>query len=48
VSNESAVRVLVVDPAVWLDTACRVAGRSLTEDEWREVLPDRPYAPACT
>ena len=27
--------------------ACRVAGRSLTRDEWRDVLPTRPYRRVC-
>lgn len=31
----------------WARHACDVAGRSLTRAEWREELPDRPYAPAC-
>jgi WD40 repeat protein len=32
----------------WSAEACRVAGRTLTTDEWARYLPDRPYAPACT
>ena len=27
--------------------ACAVAGRKLTRAEWNDVLPGRPYAPAC-
>jgi WD40 repeat protein len=27
--------------------ACRVAGRTLTRDEWNDVLPDRPYRHVC-
>jgi len=27
--------------------ACRVAGRSLSRDEWRAVLPNQPYRPIC-
>jgi hypothetical protein len=34
-------------PAVWERHACAVAGRTLTRAEWEDVLPDRPYAPAC-
>jgi class 3 adenylate cyclase len=33
--------------AVWAERACRTAGRTLTRDEWRQFLPDRPYRPAC-
>jgi WD40 repeat protein len=27
--------------------ACTVAGRDLTEAEWRGIFPDRPYRPVC-
>ena len=27
--------------------ACAVAGRDMTPDEWRHVLPDRPYRRGC-
>jgi class 3 adenylate cyclase/WD40 repeat protein len=36
-----------VTPASWLATACRLAGRDLTEAEWRQYLPDRPYRRTC-
>jgi hypothetical protein len=36
-----------VRPADWERRACAVAGRQLTRAEWRELLPDRPYTPAC-
>jgi hypothetical protein len=36
-----------VDPASWLKRACAVAGRPLTQQEWREFLPGRPYQPSC-
>jgi WD40 repeat protein len=31
----------------WKQRACTVAGRPLTRGEWAELLPDRPYRPAC-
>jgi WD40 repeat protein len=31
----------------WLARACQVAGRSLTQQEWRGLLPDRPYHATC-
>ncbi len=31
----------------WQERACIIAGRSLTEDEWKAFLPDEPYRPAC-
>jgi WD40 repeat protein len=36
-----------IDPELWKERACVVAGRTLTLDEWRELLPDRSYEPAC-
>src|SRR4029453_12864286 len=36
-----------VDPASWLKRACAVAGRRLTEQEWQDLLPGRPYQPSC-
>lgn len=35
------------DPDIWLTRACTIAGRGLTEEEWREVFDTRPYDPAC-
>jgi WD40 repeat protein len=29
------------------DFACQVAGRAMTRDEWRELLPNQPYRPVC-
>ena len=40
-------QVIVADPAAWMERACQVAGRVLTEQEWRNLLGARPYAPAC-
>jgi len=31
----------------WIDSACTVAGRNLTPDEWRDALGDRPYSETC-
>ena len=36
-----------VDPESWARRACEVANRTLTEEEWEQFLPDRPYEPAC-
>jgi len=35
------------DPDIWLDRACAVPGRGLSEQEWQAVFGDRPYDPAC-
>ncbi len=31
----------------WVARACRLAGRNLTHDEWRQFLPGRPYEGTC-
>jgi WD40 repeat protein/DNA-binding SARP family transcriptional activator len=36
-----------VNPASWLQRACAVAGRRLTQQEWQDFLPGRPYQPSC-
>ncbi|MEU1973531.1 BTAD domain-containing putative transcriptional regulator [Microbacterium sp. NPDC019599] len=36
------------DPEIWLERACDIAGRDLTQEEWATVFEDRPYDPACT
>jgi WD40 repeat protein len=36
-----------VDPDHWKQRACSVAGRSLTREQWEELLPRRGYQPAC-
>jgi WD40 repeat protein/DNA-binding SARP family transcriptional activator len=41
------VLVWDMDPDRWKQQACTVAGRSLTREEWRELLPGRRYQPAC-
>jgi hypothetical protein len=36
------------DPKSWVTTACRIAGRNLTQAEWHQYLPDRPYQRTCS
>ncbi len=36
-----------LDPNQWRDAACAIAGRELTEGEWRQYLPDRDPYPLC-
>jgi WD40 repeat protein len=31
----------------WIEFACRVAGRNLTDAEWRDTFGDRPYRETC-
>jgi WD domain, G-beta repeat len=46
--------IALIGPTAWTDdvedlgsTLCRVAGRGLTEDEWGEFVPFKPYDPGC-
>jgi WD40 repeat protein len=32
----------------WIEFACRVTGRNLTDAEWRDAFRDRPYRQTCT
>jgi WD40 repeat protein len=45
--QDGTVLLWDVDPASWLKRACAVAGRRLTQQEWQEFLPGRPYQPSC-
>ncbi|WP_169312929.1 BTAD domain-containing putative transcriptional regulator [Intrasporangium calvum] len=47
-SLDGTVRTWDPRPSAWVAAACRMAGRDLTEDEWRSYLPDRDYAPVCS
>ena len=31
----------------WIEVACAIAGRNLTEDEWSDAFDDRPYRETC-
>ena len=31
----------------WGERACAIAGRNLTDDEWDQFFPRRPYEPTC-
>ena len=33
--------------ATWVERACRIAGRNLARDEWRQFFADRPYEVTC-
>ena len=47
VYDSGAAFVWNMDPNHWKQRACAVVGRSLTREEWTELLPDRRYQPAC-
>ncbi|MDF5755349.1 protein kinase [Spongiactinospora sp. TRM90649] len=44
---DGGLRVLRVDPDWLVSAACRRAGRTLSEGEWRSVAPGLPYQEAC-
>ena len=45
--EDGSVIEFATDPDVWIEHACRVAGRNLTETEWRDAFGDRPYRETC-
>ena len=47
VFNSGTGVVWNVDPATWNAKACNVAGRNLTEAEWRDFLGGRRYREVC-
>ncbi|HET6685335.1 MAG TPA: WD40 repeat domain-containing protein, partial [Jiangellaceae bacterium] len=47
VTEGTGVRAWTVEPQRLLEHACTVVGRNLTQEEWDEVLPDRPYERTC-
>jgi WD40 repeat protein len=44
---DGSVVAISADPDIWLDRACAVAGRGLSEEQWQTVFAGRPYDPAC-
>ena len=48
-SHEPTSRVYHWDTNVdyWIEFACQVAGRNLTEEEWQEAFGDDPYRETC-
>ncbi len=45
--SDGALHSWDLDPASWVRRACTIAGRDMTPEEWRRVLPDRPYRHVC-
>lgn len=42
-------RTWTLDPrkTAWLERACRITGRNLTQDEWKQFFPNRQYEVTC-
>jgi WD40 repeat protein len=36
-----------VDPELWLQRACKIAGGGLTSEQWAELVPEQDYVYAC-
>jgi hypothetical protein len=39
--------IIILDGWSWLDLACQLAGRNLSQAEWKEYLGDIPYQKTC-
>jgi len=47
-SRDGVILRWAVNPEAWIERACRIAARALTEDEWRSFAgANIPYSPAC-
>ena len=46
-SSHQAIMLWDVGVDNWQDRACQLAGRNLSEDEWRQYLGSREYDPTC-
>jgi len=47
-SRDGVILHWAVNPEAWIERACRIAARALTEDEWRSFAgANIPYSPAC-
>jgi DNA-binding SARP family transcriptional activator/WD40 repeat protein len=47
-SGDRPGRRYPLDPAVWIEEACSIVGRDLTQAEWDRYLPRRDRTPTCT
>ncbi len=47
VASQGEITLTDLRESIWRDTACRLADRQLTRDEWERLLPGREYEPAC-
>ena len=45
--EDGTVLLWDMDPASWRKRACAIASRPLTQQEWQDFLPGRPYRPSC-
>jgi WD40 repeat protein len=46
-SLDNTVILWDMDLQSWLEKACRIAGRNLTLDEWKQYLGDKPFEKTC-
>jgi WD40 repeat protein len=47
-SAGSEIVLWTMDPAQWIQKACRAAKRNLTQDEWKQYFPGQPYHQTCS
>lgn len=45
--DKGSLRRWDLDPGSWVRRACAIAGRDVTDKEWEQLLPRRPYQPTC-
>ena len=47
-STRGPVHRYIATPDAWLERACEIAGRELTEEEWRQYIGDSDPQTTCT
>ncbi len=45
--NDTPIIIWNFGPASWRIVACHVANRNLSQEEWQEFFPDKPYHKTC-
>jgi len=46
--SDGSLTAYSIDPKEWEAHACAVAGRSLSEQEWRDAFGEREYRATCS
>lgn len=45
--DSNSIQIWDIDTSKWVEAACRLAGRNLTEQEWQQYGPRAAYAETC-
>lgn len=48
ISADNTIRLWDMDVSSWLRRLCALVSRNLSQQEWDEFLPERPYQKTCS